>query len=671
MIEAVEFRWSGQVMKRSTGSPSSAGRRTDEPNVYVATGDSGHGHDARHDRRHAAPRPDPRPRQSVGALYDPSRLILRALPALVRENLNVAAQYADWLTPAEVSSAEEIPPGQGARAAARPRQDRGLPRRRGTAARALRGLPAPGLHRRLELRGEDLGLPVPRLALRRARARHQRTGEHRPGASGGRANESTVGDRPGGGWIGASIAMAWTLSVQAQGGATTGAPPRMPPAPAKSSYAPVVEEPFETVVQAHERGQGRGDEAPDGPARRALRPGRPRRRRRRRCRAASRSRTACACKLPGGRRPGTSSAAMTPEEIREQGRSSRRASCRCRTPTTPKAACSSRSSTSTRSRSRTAATSTRFDLDFDLPDHFLPEFPPPIFLTTRPDLGDVSQGQARHDRQLLRALQRHPEPEAARGPAAAGDAVPAAAVQPDRRPPQRASRSRGVACFDCHVNGHTNGATHLVGDIRPQEFRHRIDTPSLRGVNIQRLFGSQRALKTRRGLHRVRAARRLLRRRPGDRHEEGRQHPRARQPGPLHGRVPGAARLPARARSSTSIGKLDPTKASDAGAARPGAVLRQGAVRDLPPGAVLHRQHDAQPAGRALLQAADDQRHAWPSADGPIKTFPLRGIKDSPPYLHDGRLLTLEDTVEFFNLVLGIPLTTAEKEDLVAFLRAL
>ena len=106
-----------------------------------------------------------------------------------------------------------------------------------------------------------------------------------------------------------------------------------------------------------------------------------------------------------------------------------------------------------------------------------------------------------------------------------------------------------MACFDCHANGHTNGATHLVGDIRPQEFRHRIDTPSLRGVNIQRLFGSQRALKTRRGLHRVRAARRLLRRRPGDRHEEGRQHPRARQPGALHGRVPGAARLPAGAQA--------------------------------------------------------------------------------------------------------------------------
>jgi len=40
------------------------------------------------------------------------------------------------------------------------------------------------------------------------------------------------------------------------------------------------------------------------------------------------------------------------------------------------------------------------------------------------------------------------------------------------------------------------------------------------------------------------------------------------------------------------------------------------------------------------------------TADGPIKTFTLRGIKESPPYFHDGRLLTLEDVVEFFNLIL-------------------
>jgi cytochrome c peroxidase len=59
------------------------------------------------------------------------------------------------------------------------------------------------------------------------------------------------------------------------------------------------------------------------------------------------------------------------------------------------------------------------------------------------------------------------------------------------------------------------------------------------------------------------------------------------------------------------------------------------------------------------------------TGDGPIKTFPLRGIKDSPPYLHDGRLLTLEDTVAFFNLVLETKLTAPEGNDLVAFLRAL
>lgn len=57
--------------------------------------------------------------------------------------------------------------------------------------------------------------------------------------------------------------------------------------------------------------------------------------------------------------------------------------------------------------------------------------------------------------------------------------------------------------------------------------------------------------------------------------------------------------------------------------------------------------------------------------DGAIKTFSLRGIKDSPPYLHDGRLLTLEDTVEFFNLILELRLTGDEKKDLVAFMRAL
>lgn len=56
--------------------------------------------------------------------------------------------------------------------------------------------------------------------------------------------------------------------------------------------------------------------------------------------------------------------------------------------------------------------------------------------------------------------------------------------------------------------------------------------------------------------------------------------------------------------------------------------------------------------------------------DGPIKTFTLSGIKNSPPHLHDGRLLTLDNTVEYFNLLLGLKLRPEEKS-LVTYLLAL
>ena len=65
------------------------------------------------------------------------------------------------------------------------------------------------------------------------------------------------------------------------------------------------------------------------------------------------------------------------------------------------------------------------------------------------------------------------------------------------------------------------------------------------------------------------------------------------------------------------------------------------------------------------------ERFTAEPGDGPIKAFTLRGIKDSPPYLHDGRCLTLEDTVEFFNLVCQTKLNKQEKSDLVAYLRQL
>ena len=180
---------------------------------------------------------------------------------------------------------------------------------------------------------------------------------------------------------------------------------------------------------------------------------------------------------------------------------------------------------------------TRFDLDFDLPDHFLAEFPPAIFLNTRPDLGDVSQGKVVTIDNYFELFDGILNPKQLEGLRLL--ATPFPQQQFNDTDDRRSERpSLGVTCFDCHVNGHTNGTTHLVGDIRPQEFRHRLDTPTLRGVNIQRLFGSQRALEVNRRLYRVRAARGLFRRRPGYRHEEGREHSGTRQPGSFHGGVP-------------------------------------------------------------------------------------------------------------------------------------
>ena len=138
---------------------------------------------------------------------------------------------------------------------------------------------------------------------------------------------------------------------------------------------------------------------------------------------------------------------------------------------------------------------TRFDIDFDLPDHFLPEFPPSIYLTTRPDLGDVSQGKLvtiMNYYELFNGIVNPKELEGLRLLV-----TPFPQQQFNETEDRRSEKpSRGVACFDCHASGHTNGATHLEQGARPQAYRHRIDTPTLRGVNIQRLFGSLRSLKT-------------------------------------------------------------------------------------------------------------------------------------------------------------------------------
>ncbi|MGQ0637461.1 MAG: cytochrome B6 [Planctomycetaceae bacterium] len=310
----------------------------------------------------------------------------------------------------------------------------------------------------------------------------------------------------------------------------------------------------------------------------------------------------------------------------------------------------------------------RFDLDYDLPQHLLPEFPPPIFLTTRPDLGDVSQGELVTIENFNRLFREILNPKQLEGLRLLVTPFPQQQFNAteDRR---SLKPHQGVVCFDCHVNGHTNAATHLVGDIRPQEFRHRIDTPSLRGVNIQRLFGSQRALRsiedftefeqraayfdgdpitaTKKGVNPL---------------ERGSQVQFMAEFQELLD-FPPAPKL-------DLLGKLDPAQANDQ--EKRGQELFFGKAQ-------CSVCHPAPYYTDNLMHNLRTERFYEPRTtlghkavgDGPIKTFPLRGIKDSPPYLHDGRLLTLDDTVEFFNLVLGTKLTAAEKAELVAFLRCL
>ena len=311
---------------------------------------------------------------------------------------------------------------------------------------------------------------------------------------------------------------------------------------------------------------------------------------------------------------------------------------------------------------------TRFDIDFDLPDRFLAEFPPAIYLTPRPDLGDVSQGKLvslTNYYELFNGLLTPRQLEGLRLLL-----TPFAQQQFNATEDRRSAiASQGAACFDCHSNGHQNGATHLAPDARPQQFRHRIKTVSLRGVNIQRLFGSQRALKTVEDFTEFEQRTAYF---DGDIVTATKKGVNPLERGSQVDFMadfqemldfPPAPKLDV-------LGKLDPAKATAAEMRGQDIFFGKGqcAGCHLPPFYTDNLMHNLE-AERFFKPVTINNMMAV--GDGPIKTFPLRGIKDDPPYLHDGRLLTLEDTVEFFNLILGTKLAPQEKQDLVAFMRAL
>ena len=113
VAQAVAFRWGGVIME-TVDYLSFTGRNPMDGNVYVHTGDSGMG--LTHGTLGAVLLADlilGRPNPWAG-LYDPARKTVGAAREFAAENLNVARQYADWLTGGEVKSADEIAPECGA-----------------------------------------------------------------------------------------------------------------------------------------------------------------------------------------------------------------------------------------------------------------------------------------------------------------------------------------------------------------------------------------------------------------------------------------------------------------------------------------------------------------------------------------------------------------------------
>jgi cytochrome c peroxidase len=310
----------------------------------------------------------------------------------------------------------------------------------------------------------------------------------------------------------------------------------------------------------------------------------------------------------------------------------------------------------------------RFDVEFDIPDQFLPEFPPAIYLTARPDLGDVSQGQLVTSQNFYRLFNGILNPKQLNGLRLLVSQFPQQQFNTtdDRR---SLKPSLGVTCFECHANGHTNASTHLVGDIRPQAFRRRIDTPSLRGVNQQRLFGSQRALRTVEDFTEFeqRAAYfdgdPVVAQKKGVHHLERGDEVQAMAEFQELLDFPPAPKLDA-------FSRLDRAQATASELRGEQVFFGKARCAECHPPPIFsdNFMHDLK-AERFYEPTLVAGRMG--TAGGPTKTFPLRGIKESPPYLHDGRLLTLADTVEYFNLVLGLKLADDEKRDLVAYLYCL
>ncbi len=310
----------------------------------------------------------------------------------------------------------------------------------------------------------------------------------------------------------------------------------------------------------------------------------------------------------------------------------------------------------------------RFDVDFDLPEHLLPEFPPPIFLTTRPELGDVSQGQLLSIANYYELMHGLLTPVQMEGLRLLLTPFPQQQFNQteDRKV---AEPSLGIACLDCHANGHTNAAFHLNPDTRPHVARFRLDTVSLRGMHNQQIHGSKRSLRSVEDFTEFEQRTAYF---DGDQvtaAKKGVNLPDRASQVALMAQMQNLFDFPPAPKLDV-FGRLDRARATEQELRGEALFFGKARCGECHPAPFYldDKMHDLRVD---RFYEPHESNGKWIAAVGPIKTFTLRGIKDSPPYLHDGRLPTLDDAVEFFNLVTGVKLSAQEKEDLTAFLLCL
>ena len=183
-------------------------------------------------------------------------------------------------------------------------------------------------------------------------------------------------------------------------------------------------------------------------------------------------------------------AALSPAEILATGTSSR--TKRCLTP--PKAAAWA-ARVFPRCRSKCFRRLERYDVEFDLPEAFLPEFPPAMFLQNRPEFGDVSRGEVVSINNYYRLFKDISTAVQLDGLRLLVTPFPQESSTQPMIERLRSPKLSGVTCFDCHVNGHTTGQFHITPDIRPEQRRIRLDTVSLRGLFNRKIHGSKRSLR--------------------------------------------------------------------------------------------------------------------------------------------------------------------------------